>query len=339
MPTIDHNNLRRMTQEIIEAAGTPRANARIVGDSLVEANLRGHDSHGVLRLPWYIDAVRRGVILADASPQVIARNGATARVDGALGWGQIAAQLATKTAIELAAEHSIGGVAIVNGNHIGRVGEYVESIARAGMIGIAMCNAGPAVAPYGGYQRVMGTNPLAWAAPRGPGQVPLVLDFATSSVAEGKLRVARSKGETLPPGLIVDDAGQPSRDPADFYAGGALQTFGLHKGSGISLMIELLGRALCSVDPALPGHHGHNGTLMLALNIPAFAPEQQFLDTAARLQAQVGASLPLAGVDRVLLPGDPEQISRRRRIDEGIPIPQPTWDELTALAAEWNIAV
>jgi uncharacterized oxidoreductase len=339
MPTIDYSNLRRMTRAIIEAAGTPQADAQIVGDSLVEANLRGHDSHGVLRLPWYIDAVRRGAIVADASPQVIARHGATAQVDGALGWGQIAAQLATKTAIELAAEQGLGGVAIVNGNHIGRVGEYVEIIARAGMIGIAMCNAGPAVAPFGGYQRVMGTNPLAWAAPRGPDQVPLVLDFATSSVAEGKLRVARSKGETLPPGLIVDTAGRPSSDPADFYEGGALQTFGLHKGSGISLMIELLGRALCGIDPALPGHHGHNGTLILALNIPAFVPEQQFLDAAARLQAQVGASPPLAGVERVLLPGDPEQISRRQRMSEGIPIPQTIWDQLTALAAQSNVAV
>ncbi|MFL5805641.1 MAG: Ldh family oxidoreductase [Roseiflexaceae bacterium] len=339
MPIIDHHNLRRVTQAIIEAAGTPRASALMVGDSLVEANLRGHDSHGVLRLPWYIDAVRRGVIVPDASPQVIAKHGATAQVDGALGWGQIAAHLATQTAIALATEQGLGGVTIVNGNHIGRVGEYVEIIARAGMIGIAMCNAGPAVAPYGGYQRVMGTNPLAWSAPRGPGQVPLVLDFATSSVAEGKLRVARSKGETLPPGLIVDAAGQPSRDPADFYAGGALQTFGLHKGSGISLMIELLGRGLCGIDPALPGHRGHNGTLILALHIPAFAPEQQFLDAAARLQEQVGALSPIAGVDRVLLPGEPEQLARRQRMSEGIPIPQPIWDDLVALAAEWNIVV
>jgi LDH2 family malate/lactate/ureidoglycolate dehydrogenase len=339
MPTIDHRNLRRMTQAIIEAVDTPRANAQTIADALVEANLMGHDSHGVLRLPWYIDAVRRGVILADAKPQVVARHGATAKVDGALGWGQIAAHFATQTAISLASEHGVGAVSIVNCNHIGRVGEYVGLIASAGMIGIAMCNAGPAVAPYGGYQRVMGTNPLAWATPRGPDQPPLVLDFATSIVAEGKLRVARSKGEQLPPGLIVDAAGQPSRDPADFYAGGALQTFGLHKGSGISLMIELLGRGLCGVDPGLPGHHGHNGTLILALHIASFAPEQQFLDAATRLQAQVGGLSPAAGVDCVLLPGEPEQLSRQRRMSEGIPIPQSTWDEILALAAEWNIAV
>jgi len=299
----------------------------------------GHDSHGVLRLPGYIDAVRRGAILPAASPQMIAQHGAIARVDGALGWGQTAARFATQTAIALAAEHGVGTVIIVNCNHIGRVGEYVEMIASAGLIGIAMCNAGPAVTPYGGYQRVMGTNPLAWAVPRGPDQVPLVLDFATSSVAEGKLRVARAKGETLPPGLIVDAAGQPSRDPDDFYAGGALQAFGLHKGSGLSLMIELLARGLAGVDPTVPGHRGHNGTLILALHIPALAPEQQFLDAAARLQAQVDTLSPSAGVDRVLLPGEPEQISRRQRMSAGIPIPQPIWDDILALAAASNTAI
>jgi uncharacterized oxidoreductase len=339
MPTIDHQSLRRVTQAIIEAVGTPHADAQAIGDSLVEANLMGHDSHGVLRLPWYIDSVRRGTILPGASPRLLARHGATAQVDGALGWGQTAARFATQTAIEIAAEQGVGAVSIVNGNHIGRVGEYVEIIARAGMIGIAMCNAGPAVAPYGGYHRVMGTNPLAWAAPRGPGQTPLVLDFATSIVAEGKLRVARSKGEQLPPGLIVDTAGRPSHDPADFYNGGALQTFGLHKGSGISVMIELLGRGLAGIDPTVPGHRGHNGTLILALHIPSFAPEQQFLDAGTRLVEQIADLPPAASFDNVLLPGEPEQHNRRRRMSEGIPIPQPIWDEIAAVAAEWNVAI
>jgi uncharacterized oxidoreductase len=339
MPTIDHNNLRRVTQEIIEAAGTPHADALAIGDSLVEANLMGHDSHGVLRLPWYIAAVRRGAIQPDATPRVIAQHGATAQVDGALGWGQVSARFATQTAIGLATDHSVGAVTIVNCNHIGRVGAYVETIARAGMIGIAICNAGPAVAPFGGFQRVMGTNPLAWAAPGGPGQPPLVLDFATSIVAEGKLRVARSKGETLADTLVFDAAGQPSRDPADFYLGGALQTFGLHKGSGISLMIELLARGLCGVDPTVAGGQGHNGTLILALNILAFAPEQQFQGAAERLRAQVGALTPVPPAERVLLPGEPELYNRQQRMHAGIPIPQPIWDEILGLAAEWNIAV
>jgi uncharacterized oxidoreductase len=339
MPTIDHQTLRRLTQAIIEAPGTPPAAAQAVCESLVEANLMGHDSHGVIRLPQYIELVRVGAVRPQVAPQISAQQGATAQVDGAFGWGQPAARLAAQTAIALAADHGVGAVTIVNCNHIGRVGEYVEMIARANMIGIALCNAGPAVAPYGGYQRIMGTNPFAWAAPCGPDQPPFVLDFATSAVAEGKLRVARSKGELIPEGLVVDSAGGPSQDPADFYAGGALQTFGLHKGSGMSVMIELLARGLCGVDQARTHTIGLNGPLIMALNIPFLAPKGQFQSAAERLRAQIAGSPPLAGFDEVLLPGDPEQRARRRRLEEGVSIPQQTWEAILALAAEWNVEV
>jgi uncharacterized oxidoreductase len=338
MPTVDHQTLRRITQAIIEATGTPPGAAQAVCESLVEANLRGHDSHGVIRMSQYIDLVRYGSVRPQATPQLIAQQQATAQVDGGFGWGQPAARFATQTAIALAAEYGVGAVTIVNCNHIGRVGEYVEMIAQAGMIGIACCNAGPAVAPYGGYQRVMGTNPFAWAAPCGSDQPPFVLDFATSGVAEGKLRVARTKGEAIPEGLVVDANGQPSRDPADFYAGGALQAFGLHKGSGMSVMIELLARGLCGVDPTQKHAIGQNGPLIMALNIAFLAPQAQFLGAAERLRAQIAASPPIAGFGEVLLPGDPELRARQRRLDEGIPIPQPTWDALLALAAEWNVS-
>lgn len=339
MPTIDYPTLSRVTQAIIEAAGTPPAAAQAVCESLVGANLMGHDSHGVLRLPQYIDLVRHRSVDPLVEPRVAAQHGATAQVDGGFGWGQPAARLATHTAIALAAEHGVGAVTVVNCNHIGRVGEYVELIAAAGMIGIALCNAGPAVAPYGGYQRIMGTNPFAWAAPGGPGQPPLVLDFATSGVAEGKLRVARSKGLPVAEGLVVDAAGHPSTDPADFYAGGALQTFGLHKGSGMSVMIELMARGLCGADPTQSHPIGQNGPLFLALNIPSLAPAEQFLGAAGRLREQVAGSPPIAGFDEVLLPGDPERRAREQRLAQGIPIPEPIWDQITALAAEWRVVI
>jgi LDH2 family malate/lactate/ureidoglycolate dehydrogenase len=339
MPTIDHQTLRRVAQQIIEAAGTQPDAARAVVESLVEANLMGHDSHGVLRLPQYIDLVRHGAVQPQAAPRLATRQQATAQVDGAFGWGQPAARLAAQTAIALAGEHGVGAVTIVNCNHIGRVGEYVEMIARAGMVGIALCNAGPAVAPYGGYQRIMGTNPFAWAAPCGPDQPPFVLDFATSAVAEGKLRVARSKGEPIPPGLVVDSTGTPSHDPADFYAGGALQTFGLHKGSGMSVMIELLARGLCGVDQTRKSHIGLNGPLFMALKIAFLAPDDQFEGAAERLRAQIAGSSPLPGFDEVLVPGDPERRSRQRRLEQGIPIPQQIWDGIQALAAEWNVEI
>jgi len=338
MPIVAHQHLRRICQEVSVAVGTPPDIALAVTESLVEANLAGHDSHGMLRLPWYVRSIRQGTIHADARAAVIRRSGATAVVDGALGWGQPAARLAAQTAVELAAESGVGAVTIVNCNHIGRLGEYVASMARAGMIGIALCNSSPVVAAYGGYRPVLGTNPLAWAAPRGGGHAPVVLDFASSIVAEGKLRVARANGAVLAPGLIVDATGAPSLDPADFYAGGALHTFGLHKGSGLSVMIELMARGLAGVDLSQPEHHGHNGTLMLALRIGSFASEQQFLGAAERLFGQIAISPPAAGFDAVLLPGEPELRMREQRLANGIPIAESTWDELVALATECGVS-
>lgn len=339
MPSVAHQRLRRICQEVSEAAGTPPDIALAVTESLVEANLTGHDSHGILRLPWYVRSIRQGTIHAAARATVIRQNGATAVVDGALGWGQPAARLAAATAVELAAESGVGAVTIVNCNHIGRLGEYVASIAHAGMIGIALCNSSPVVAAYGGYRPVLGTNPLAWAAPRGGGHAPVVLDFASSIVAEGKLRVARAKGAVLAPGLIVDATGAPSLDPEDFYAGGALQTFGLHKGSGLSVMIELMARGLAGVDLSQPEHHGHNGTLMLALRIGSFTTEQQYLGAAERLFGQIAISPPATGFDAVLLPGEPELRMREQRLVDGIPLAQSTWDELAALATECGVSI
>jgi LDH2 family malate/lactate/ureidoglycolate dehydrogenase len=340
MPTIEYAELVQFTQQVIASAGTPADAAQGIAEALVEANLRGHDSHGVLRLPWYIQAIDDGIIKADAQPFVAKRQGAIAKVDGALGWGQLGARLATQTAIEIADTHCIGAVALQNGNHIGRVGEYVERIAAAGKIGIAFCNAGPAVAPFGGHDRIMGTNPFAWAAPRGDNQPPLVLDFATSIVAEGKLRVARTKGELLPhDGMIYNAEGQPSIDPADFYEGGTLLTFGLHKGSGLSLMIEALARGLCGVDPAYTHPHGHNGTIIIAFQVSAFADEEEYFGSVERLSSQVNQLTPNPGVEKVLLPGQPELISRETRLRDGIPIPQLLWDDLVALGARWNITL
>lgn len=339
MPVIDHQTLRRITQSVLEAVGTPPASTQAVCESLIEANLMGHDSHGILRLPQYIELVRNNRVRPQAAAYVVSQQGATAQVDGAFGWGQPAARLATQTVIGLAAEHGLGAVTIINCNHIGRVGEYVEMITRAGMIGIALCNAGPAVAPYGSYQRIMGTNPFALAAPGGPDQPAFVLDFATAAVAEGKLRVARSKGELLHDGLIVDAQGQPSIDPADFYAGGALQTFGLHKGSGLSVLIELLARGLCGVDQARTATIGLNGPLIMALNIAFLAPTEQFASAAERLRGQISSSPPVAGFDEVLVPGDPERRMRQLRLEHGIPLPEQIWSAIETLAAEWNVPV
>jgi LDH2 family malate/lactate/ureidoglycolate dehydrogenase len=340
MPTFSPEALRRVAQFILEAAGTPPDLAQIVGESLVESNLVGHDSHGVMRLMQYLALVRQGQVQPAARPTRLSTHQATARVDAARGWGQPAARLATQTAIGLAQDYGVGVVTIDRCNHIGRLGEYVESISQAGMIGMAMCNAEAVVAPFGGRQGRMGTNPMAWAMPRGPGQEPLLVDFATSGVAEGKLQVARVKGERVAPGLILDRDGHGSIEPADFYAGGALLPFGGHKGYGISVMIELVAGALSGMGPSMAAQYqGGNGTLLMAINIARFVPFEQFTAQATELCEKIKATPTAEGFSEVLVPGEPEMRSRRQRLAAGIVLPEQTWQSIQALAAELKVTL
>ena len=330
--------LQRLGESILEAVGTPPDLARIVAASLVAANLAGHDSHGVMRLPSYVEFVRTGHVVPAARPSVESRHGATTMLDGHRGWGQPAARLAAETAIALAAEHGIGAVSVHRCNHIGRLGEYVEAMTRAGMMGLALCHGGPAVAPYGGRDRLLGTNPFAWAAPTADPQRPLVLDFATAAVAEGKLQVARATGQAIEPGLIVDAQGRPSTSLPDFYAGGALRPFGGHKGYALSVMVEFLAGALSGAAPScLPEYDGSNDTLMIACDIATFRPLAGFVDQAARFYATVKASQPAEGFDAVVLPGEPEAQARRQRLEGGIPLPEQTRTELRELAAQLGL--
>lgn len=332
MPTFSSDELRELSEQILEGVGTPPEGARIVSAALVDANLVGHDSHGVIRLMSYIEFVQRKQVQPAAVPKVDSQNMAVAHVDNAWAWGQLGAQLATEVAIGLAKQYGIAAVTIDRCNHVGRLGEYVETMARAGLIGIGMCNGDAAVAPFGGFGRVLGTNPFAWSAPRGGGHDPLLSDFATSGVAEGKLRVARAKGEHVAPGLIVDRYGKPSQDPDAFYDGGALLPFGEHKGYGLSVMVELFGGILSGLASTVqPDFIAANGTLLLALDISKFLPIETYLEQVEAACAKIKATPPAEGFKQVLLPGEPEWQTRAQRLKTGISLPEKTWDDLQAL--------
>lgn len=336
----DHNpeEMRRLMRVLLEATGTSARAARTVADGLVEANLAGHDSHGVIRILAYLDQVREGQLDVQAEPEVISRRGATATIDGKWGWGQPAMWLATEEAARAAKEHGLGMATVVNSYHIGRLAPYVESLARRGLVGLLIASAGPAVAPWGGTSRVMGTNPIAWAVPRGDGEEPICLDIATSTVAEGKLRVARAKGVPVRPGLIVDDAGNPTLDPNDFYNGGALLAFGEHKGSGFSVLAQLLGAGLTGMTTEkFMQHRGSNGPLIIAIDVEHLVPMDGFLAGIEREADKVLAARPMDGVDAVQLPGDPELVNRAHRREAGIPVPDSTWDELMTVARDMKI--
>lgn len=334
MPTVAAAELRVLMRELLTATGTPEEIATLVGDSLVDANLAGHDSHGVMRSLHYLEMAESGQLNCTATPEIVREHGATVVIDGKWGWGQPSMWLATRSACERAREFGLGAAAVVNCYHIGRVAPYVEHLAREGMIGLATANAGRAVAPFGGRARVLGTNPIAWAAPRDPGKEPICLDVATAFIAEGKIRLASAREVEVPEGAIIDTDGYPSVNPHDFYDGGALLTFGAHKGSGFSILAQLIGVGLAGAQPdILAQHRGGNGPFVLAIDVSAFVEPGLFIERIEAQAAEINGSQAAAGVDSVLLPGDPEVVIRAVRSEEGIPVPERTWAELQALRA------
>ena len=334
MPRVFADELRRMAAEIIASVGTPDDLALEVGASLVEANLAGHDSHGVMRLVGYVHFARTGDVQTGARPGVVHRDRATARVDGGWGWGQPAMRLATATGIELARAHGVGAVVVNRCFHVGRLAPYLETAARAGLIAIAMTNAGPAVAPYGGKKRLLGTNPFGWAVPRRPGREPLSFDIATAAIAEGKLQLARAKGERIPRQMIVTAGGRPSINPIDFYDGGAILPFGGHKGFGLNLLAQVLGTALAGMDTSgYDGPAGANGPVMIVIDIAPFMDPARFVEEVEALCQRITTSPPAEDCGPVTLPGDRAAQFRREREREGVPIPEATWTQLEALVA------
>jgi uncharacterized oxidoreductase len=325
--------LTALAERVVIALGAAQRTATIVARSLVDANLAGHDSHGVRRLPAYAAFVRAGQIRPDAVPQAEPAQGAAAVVDGAMGFGQPAAALATDVVADLAAAHGTATVAISRCNHVGRLGEWAGRLAERGLAAIALANADPCVAPFGGRERRLGTNPLAWAVPREEGAPPVVMDWATAAMAEGKLSIARAAGEEVPPGIVVDADGRPSSDPGAFYAGGALLPFGGHKGSGLSVMIELLGGILSGAAPsALPEYDGTNGTVLVAIDVGRFGAGAAAFRAQAERFCRLLTQTPLAeGHDEVLVPGELEARTARERARDGIPVPQSTWRDLHEL--------
>jgi uncharacterized oxidoreductase len=333
-------DLRSIALGALLAAGTGAESAAQVADSLVDGNLTGHDSHGVIRLAQYVGDARSGMVKAGAIPEVIRRKGATAVVENGIGFGQPGMWLATTTAIKIAREFGVATAVVRNSYHIGRVAPYVEEIARAGMIGLALANCAPAVAPFGGRGRVFGTNPFAWAVPRAAGNEPLSHDIATAGIAEGKVRVAKAKGVPIPEGLLLDSDGNPTTNPSDFYDGGAILPFGGHKGSGISLLAQVLGRGLAGMDPSsYDGPRGVNGPVVIAIDPECFSPLDEFIAEIEAQCATVLASPPAAGVDEILLPGQPEQRARIERERDGIPVADTTVADLEAVCAQAGITM
>ncbi len=332
--------LQEMAQRIFVAAGTPEDLAAHVARHLVKANLSGHDSHGVIRIPRYVQMIEQGTLAGAARPEVVRDWPATAVVDGKRGFGQVAASLALDVAIDKAGKNGVGAASVRRCNHIGRLGDYSEAAAERGYIAIMTYgSAGPNnghAAPFGGASRHLGTNPWSIGIP-GADEAPVVVDFATTVVAEGKIQVARAKHAPLPPGSIVDKEGQPTTEAEDFYAGGMILPMGGHKGYGLSLVAALLGAGLTAESPATEGRGG--GVFVLAINPRAFTEPEVYGATIDNLTGAVKAVAPAPGFSEVQLPGGPEAKSRAERQRSGVPIPGDTWDALVETAQRLQVPV
>ncbi|TDV52170.1 Ldh family oxidoreductase [Actinophytocola oryzae] len=325
------DELLDLATRILVTAGTPPEQAGVVAGSLVETNLMGHDSHGVRRLVRYVAEVHDGRIDPTATPEVEHVRPGAVVVHGKRAFGRLSAGRAVRALQDM---DTGSGVAVIREcNHIGRVGEYVAALAERDLVAIAFGNTHPAVAPHGGRERRLGTNPLAWAAPRARGRPPIVMDWASSVVAEGKLGHARERGEPVAEGLIRDAEGRMSTNPNDFYAGGMLLPVGAHKGYGLSVLVELVGGLLGGVGiSSMPGYSGDFGTVLLAFAIDAFQPPDEFRAHAEEFCRHLAATNTADGHDEVLVPGEPEERSRAERLRTGVPVPDTTWRELNALA-------
>jgi LDH2 family malate/lactate/ureidoglycolate dehydrogenase len=329
MLTLTADRLRDVTARIFAAAGAPQDIADDMAAILTESNLVGHDSHGVIRIPAYVRQIKEGSLVPDARPEIIDETPGSALVDGKYGFGHIAAAFGTETAIRKAKEAKAVVVSIVRCNHIGRLGEWGSRAAARDVVAIVTVGGGGgfgSAAPFGGAARVLGTNPISVGIPGGD-MPDMLVDFATTVVAEGKIQVARAKGTPLPPGCILDKDGNPSTNPEDFYNGGMLLPFGGHKGYGLAMVVDLFGSAL--TPGAEYNRNGRGGgAVIIAVDAATFHPLAAYEHSADDALRRVKEVPPAKGFSEVLLPGEPEQRSKAERLRDGIPVAEATWEAI-----------
>jgi len=354
--TVPLDRLLAYVEAIFVAAGCEAEEAKRIAHHLSSANLAGHDSHGVIRVPRYVQWLKEGKVRAGQRPTVVAESPNHAVLDGNYGFGQSIGPISVDLGIAKAQANGLAVVTLRNSGHIGRIGDWAERAARAGLVSIHFVNVGlgEIVAPFGGTERRFGTNPLCIGVPQPEGP-PLLLDFATSIVAEGKVLVASNGGKPIPADALVTADGRMSSDPADFYGPiegthlrdpgngtGALRAFGDHKGSAIAFMCEILAGCFAGSPTAGPipgGTRGGivNGMLSIYLN-PGHFGAAGFAQTAREFAEYVRATKPVSAGGEVLVPGDAESRIRETRTRDGIPLQENTWASIQATADALGLA-
>ena len=347
MPVIEVESLKQVCAGIMDGAGLSGAEACRISRSLVLANLMGHDSHGVIRLPQYVEALEDGIVKGGRDIHVVREADASAVVDGQWGFGQTVCAQAMALAMKKARKRSVAAVELFNSSHIGRLGEYVEQAAESGMVGVVMCNnhgGGRLLSPFGGIDARMSPNPVAVGVPTG-GDFPIVVDMTTSVVAEGKIRVKRNRGESLPEDWAIDAEGRTVERPEDFYGPprGAILPFGgnaAHKGYALAVVIDILSGALGGGGCSRAGApSGGNGVFLMAIDIQAFTPPEQFRDEVDGFVGYLKSSRLMPGFDRIHLPGEIEYRLRRKGEKDGVFVDEETWRQIRETGERTGAAV
>lgn len=351
MVTIQVEKLVAFVGDIFVRSGSSKDEAGRIAKYLTTANLTGHDSHGVIRVPRYVAWVKDGSIVPDQTIKLTVDTPSIVVVDGQYGFGQTVGPQAVAIGIKKAKANGLAAVAVRNTGHIGRVGDWAEMAAAEGIVSIHHVNAAGSilVAPYGGIERRFSTAPYCVGVPRKDAP-PIVLDFATSHVAEGKVLVASRGGKKLPAGALIGPDGYTSEDPHLLYGDytpdgvrdhsqgkGAIRAFGDHKGSGLALMCELLGGALTGNGATSEGRKFSNGSLSFYIDPDKFDTAGFFDAEVTRYIDFVKTTQPAAGHDAVLVPGEPEAAMRAERTKNGIPLSEDTWASIVATARSLGI--
>lgn len=329
--------------KLLLKSGASEEEASATAEVLAEGDLRGFASHGILRLPYIIRALKRGTIKSKAKVKVVKETPATALIDGGHGLGHYVATRAMQLAIEKAKKQGIAAVGVFNSNHFGIAGYYAELAMRAGLIGIITTTTDALVHPCGGVEPLLGTNALAIGFPTEP---PVLLDMAMSVAARGKLVDAMKKGEEIPEGWAVDGDGRPTKDPAKGLKG-ALSPFGGPKGYALSFVLELLAGPLVragvgkGVDGTLEPVKGFctKGDFMIAINPSAFVSPKEFNSRVKEYVKEIKSSKKAPGIKEIMIPGEPELKAREKRLRDGITIADEVWVELEQIAKELGVGI
>ena len=344
MPKVPADRLIAIGQALLEASGAPAEEAGIVARHCVGANLAGHDSHGIIQIPTYIDRMAAGHIVPGAPWQVVQETPTTMVVDGHWGFGYVVTERTLKRLIEKAEAANVAAATVFRQGHIGRLASYPLMAARAGMIGLITADSGRApkqVAPFGGREPRLGTNPISIAVPSDL-DGPLFIDMATSAAAAGKVSLALARGTPIPEGWVIDAQGRPTTDPRQLKAGGALLPLGGgegYKGYGLAAMVEILSGLLTGLGFGIEPTGRHNdGCFIAVFKVDAFRPLATFRREVAEFARYLKSTRPAEGGSEVYYPGEIEHLRERERRQNGIEVEDATWGKLREIAERHGLA-